>query len=206
MFARLVMVSCILGSALALAAGAAAAQDGAPVRVRGQVAGVDGRTLTVQARDGATERVELAADATILGVVPAELHAIVPGTFVGTAAVPQPDGRFTALEVVVFPETMRGAGEGRYAWDLTPESTMTNATVHAAEAEANGRVLTLRYPEGETTVVVPEDAPVVGLEPGDASLLRPGSHVFVPAAARGPDGTLSAKAIAVGKDGLVPPM
>jgi hypothetical protein len=80
--------------------------------------------------------------------------------------VPRPDGRLTALEVVVFPEAMRGTDEGHYAWDLIAESTMTNPTVYKAEAEAGGRVLTLRYPQGETAVVVPPDAPVVSSNPG----------------------------------------
>jgi hypothetical protein len=150
--------------------------------------------------------VELAPEAKVLAVVPAELGAIAAGTFVGTAAVPRPDGRLMSLEVVVFPEAMRGTGEGHYGWDLAPETTMTNATVYAAEATTDARALTLRYPEGERTVVVPPQVPVVSLEPGDASLLRPGGHVFMPSAARRPDGTLSSDVVAVGKDGLVPPM
>ncbi len=206
MAARLGIVPRILGLTLALAAGGVMAQDVPPVRVRGEIATVDGQLLTVQTREGTTERVELAPEAKILAVVPAELGAIAPGTFVGTAAVPRPAGRLMALEVVVFPEAMRGTGEGHYGWDLAPESTMTNATVYAAEAAPDGRALTLRYPEGEKTVVVPAQAPVVSLEPGDASLLRSGGHVFVPSAARRPDGTLSTNVVAIGKDGLVPPM
>jgi hypothetical protein len=206
MAARLGIISRALGLTLALAAGGAAAQDTPSVRVRGEIATVDGQRLTVRTREGATERVELAPDAKVLAVIPAELGAIAPGTFIGTAAVLRTDGRLTALEVVVFPEAMRGLGEGHYGWDLTPESTMTNATVCTAEAATDGRVLTLRYPKGEKTVVVPPQASIVSLEPGDTSLLQPGSHVFVPDAARHPDGTLATKAVAIGKDGLVPPM
>jgi hypothetical protein len=206
MAAQLGIVSRVLGLTLALAVGGAAAQDTPSVRVRGEIATVEGQRLTVRTREGATERVELAPDAKVLAVIPAELGAIAPGTFVGTAAALRPDGRLTALEVVVFPEAMRGTAEGHYGWDLTPESTMTNATVYTAEAATDGRMLTLRYPEGEKTVVVPPQAPIVSFEPGDTSLLRPGSHVFIPEAARRPDGTLSTNVVAIGKDGLVPPM
>ncbi len=206
MASRLGIVPHVLGLTLALAVSGVTAQDVPPVRVRGEITTIDGQLLTVRTREGATERVELAPEAKVLAVVPAELGAIAPGTFVGTAAVPRPDGRLMALEVVVFPEGMRGTGEGHYGWDLAPESTMTNATVYTAEAATDGRALTLRYPEGEKTVVVPPQAPVVRLEPGDASLLRPGGHVFVPSAARRPDGTLSTNVVAIGRDGLVPPM
>jgi hypothetical protein len=206
MASRLGIVPHVLGLTLALAASGVTAQDVPPVRVRGEITTIDGQLLTVRTREGTTERVELAPEAKVLAVVPAELGAIAPGTFVGTAAVPRPDGRLMALEVVVFLEGMRGTGEGHYGWDLAPESTMTNATVYTAEAATDGRALTLRYPEGEKTVVVPPQAPVVRLEPGDASLLRPGGHVFVPSAARRPDGTLSTNVVAIGRDGLVPPM
>ncbi len=93
-------------------------------------------------------------------------------------------------------------GKGHYGWDLTPESTMTNATVYTAEAATDGRALTLRYPEGEKTVVMLPQAPVVSLESGNARLLRSGGHVFVLSAARRPDGTLSANVVAIGQDGL----
>jgi hypothetical protein len=196
----------VLALTLMVATGTATAQDTPSVRVRGEIASVDGQLLTVRTREGATERVELAPEAKLLAVAPAELGAIAPGTFIGTAAVPRSDGKLTALEVVVFPKSMRGTGEGHYGWDLAPESTMTNATVYAAEAATDGRMLMLRYPEGEKTIVVPPQAPVVSLEPGDVTLLRPGWHVFVPSAARRPDGTLSTNVVAIGKDGLVPPM
>jgi hypothetical protein len=194
-----------LAVAALLLAGTAMAQD-KPVRVRGEIENVTGQVITLATQSGETAKVTLAPEARILAVVPSSLEAIEPGTFIGTAAVPGPDGQLMALEVVVFPEAMRGTGEGHYAWDLTSESTMTNATVHEAEAEATGRVLHLRYPEGEKTVVVPPEAPIVTFEPGDASLLEPGSHVFIPGASREADGSLATKTVAVGKDGLVPPM
>lgn len=194
------------------------AADAAAVRVRGQVTAAEGRLLTVRTREGATERVELAPEGRVLAVAPSGLGAIEAGTYVGTAAVPGSDGRLTALEVLVFPDAMRGANEGHFAWDLAPESTMTNATVAtttlAAEVDGaagaaggdGGRVLTLRYPGGERTVVVSPEAPVVAPGPGEPELLRPGSHVFVPGATRRTDGVLTAGAVVVGRDGLVPPM
>ena len=195
-----------LSLALAAAGSAALAQDSQPVRVRGEIASVEGDRLTIRARDGSTVQVRLAPEHRVTAVLPADLESVEPGTFVGTAAVPQPDGQLRALELLIFPEAMRGAGEGHYPWDLSPESTMTNATVAATVSEAKGEVLTLTYPNGEQTIVVPPDAPIVTLAPGDADLLRPGNHVFIGRAKAEPDGTLSAEAVAVGRDGLVPPM
>jgi hypothetical protein len=119
--------------------------------------------------------------------------------------VRQPDGRLKAQELLIFPEAMRGVGEGHRAWDLTPDSTMTNATVEAVVSDAAGRVLTLTYKGGQQELLVPPGTPIVTLESGDASLLRAGNHVFL-SATRESDGGLSASRITVGKDGLVPPM
>jgi hypothetical protein len=142
------------------------------------------------------------------------------GAFIGTTAVPQPDGTLRAIEVHVFPDSMRGTGEGHRPWDLRPGSTMTNATVskmataegkssstmtNATVAKVAGRKLMLKYQGGEKTVVVPSNATVVKLEPGDRSQLRTGAHLFA-IASRQSDGTLRAERITVGKDGVVPPM
>jgi hypothetical protein len=149
--------------------------------------------------------VTLTPDVRIGALVPADLGAAAKGSFIGTAAVPQADGRLKAQEVHILPEAMRGAGEGHRAWDLTPDSTMTNATVEGAVSDVAGRVLTLSYPGGKQELVVPPGTPIVTLAPGDASLLKPGNHVFL-GATQSPDGNLSASRITVGKDGLVPPM
>ena len=138
-------------------------------------------------------------------MIPADLAAAGTGSFIGTAAVPQADGTLKAQEVVIFPESMRGVGEGHRAWDLTPDSTMTNATVEAAVAGAAGRELSLTYKGGEKKLVVPPGTPIVTLAPGDASLLKAGNHVFL-SATQGADGIVTASRITVGKDGLVPPM
>jgi hypothetical protein len=134
-----------------------------------------------------------------------ELAAVVPGTFIGTATLVRPDGTLQALEVLIFPESARGSGEGHYPWDLQPGSMMTNATVADVVAVDAARRLTLKYKDGEKVVIVPPDAPVVTFEPGDRAMLVPGAHVMF-GATREADGTLTAGRVNVGKDGLVPPM
>lgn len=184
---------------------AVAAQTAPVQRVRGDVQSLDGQTLTVKTREGPSVPITLAPDYGVIGLVKADLSSIKPGTFIGTAAVPQPDGMLRALEVLIFPESARGSGEGHYPWDLMPESTMTNATVADLVTQTNGRVLTLKYKDGEKKVLVPERVPIVTFAPADRSLLGTGAHIFV-TATRQPDGTLMAGRVLVGKDGLVPPM
>src|SRR3954471_23824788 len=140
--------------ALLLASGFAAAAE-PTTRVRGVIERVEGPVLTIATREGPSVQLTLAPDATITALVPADLAAAGKGSFIGTAAVPQPDGRLKAQEVHILPEAMRGAGEGHRAWDLTPDSTMTNATVEAAVSDVAGRVLTLSYPGGKQELVVP---------------------------------------------------
>jgi hypothetical protein len=106
----------------------------------------------------------------------------------------------------VFAEPLRGTAEGHYPWDLTPNSSMTNATVAQQVAKQEGNTLTLKYKDGEKTIVVPADIPVVNLVPGSRADLKPGEKVFVPQAIKGADGTLSAGVILVGRDGIAPPM
>jgi hypothetical protein len=119
--------------------------------------------------------------------------------------MPGSDGKETALEVLVFPESGRGSGDGHYAWDLKPGSMMTNATVSEVIAVDNARSIRVKYKDGERTIVVPADVPIVTFEPGDRSMVKPGAHVLV-SATHAADGSLAAARVAVGKDGLVPPM
>lgn len=188
---------------VALAPSPAAAQT--PTRVRGVIEKIDADTLTVKSRDGQTLPIAIKDTIGVVAVSKAALSDIKQGAFVGAAALRQPDGSFKAQEVVVFPENMRGTGEGHYPWDLTPDSTMTNATVDAVVAQVDGPVLTLKHKDGQVKVMVPPGTPVVTLGPGDKSLLVPGAGVFVPAV-RAADGGLSAARVLVGKDGVVPPM
>lgn len=196
-----------LGAVLCLC-GSTLAQTPPPAqRIRGDVVALDGLQLQVKSRSGEALAVGLAENYTVTAVAQVDRMAIQPGVFVGTATMPQPDGTLTALEVLVFPEAMRGSGEGHYAWDLKPGSMMTNATVAevAATSQAGTRQMTLKYKGGEQTIVVPADAPIVTFEPGDKSLLIPGAHILL-TAAKQPNGSLTATRVLVGKNGLVPPM
>lgn len=181
------------------------AQD-APVRVRGTIEHIDGQSLMVKARDGKDVTIKLADNATVVAIVKAALTDIKPDSFVGVTALPQTDGSWRAVEVHIFPEAMRGTGEGDRPWDLQPKSTMTNAAVAEAVKQVDGQTLTLKYKEGEKKITVPTDAPIVAFAPGDKADLKAGAKIFVVAATRQPDGTLQAARINVGKDGLTPPM
>jgi hypothetical protein len=175
------------------------------VRVRGTIESFDGAIYVVKARDGVELKLTLADKPQIAGVVKASLSDINQGSFVGVTAMPQPDGSQRALEVHIFPEAMRGTGEGHYPWDLRPQSTMTNANVDQIAAVVDGRTLTLKYKDGEKKIFVPADVPIVTYVSGDKSDLKPGAKVFI-IAAKHPDGTLEGRAWRVGRDGLTPPM
>ncbi len=186
----------------------AAAQGTAPappVRVRAEIVKLEGTVLHLKDRQGAAVSVKLADNFAVSSLSKADIGDIKPGTYVGTAAIPQSDGSLKAIEVLIFPDAMRGTGEGHRPWDLTPESTMTNATVDSSVSQVNGRTLTLKYKDGSKTIVVPPEAPIVAMGPGSADMLKPGSHVFI-IANKQPDGSLAAARVTVGKDGLVPPM
>jgi hypothetical protein len=200
-------LSKIAAAVLALSATAALAQDGAPpVRIRGTIEKLDGNVLVVKTRDGKPATVKLSDDAAVAGVVAASLADVAPGKFIGTATLGQKDGALVALEVLIFPDSMRGFGEGHYPWDLRPQSMMTNATVANVVGGAKDRVVTLKYKDGEKKVYVPEDAPIVTFTSADRSALTPGAHVFIGAAQRQPDGSFTTKRVNVGLKGLVPPM
>jgi len=173
-------------------------------RIRGTVQALEGSTLVVQSREGETLRINLPTPPVVTAVIPATLADAKPGTYIGTAAV-GPKDKLRALEVLIFPEAMRGTGEGHFPWDLMPESTMTNATIESESAGTDGRNLVLVAKGEKLTVSVPAGAPVVTFGPGDAAMLQPGAKVFIGAQASA-DGTLSAARVAVGKDGLMPPM
>ena len=197
-----------LASLLALATSAHAAAP--PERLRGTIEAVEGGGFTLKTLDGKSQRVTLAPDAKVSWVVPAQLDQIKDGVFIGTATKGEPP---IALEVVLFPESMRGTGEGHYDWDMLPDhtgsaavkSTMTNGTVKASGTGAE-RTLTVDYGKGQSMkILVPPQAPVVTFEPADAAAIAAGAKAFV-VAARGEDGTITARRVAVGKDGLTPPM
>jgi len=191
--------------AAALAAPAVWAQESPTVRVRGIIERVDGPAYVVKARDGAELKVTLADKPQIAGIVKASLSDIKQGSFVGVTAMPKADGTLSAVEVHIFPESMRGTGEGHYPWDLRPQSTMTNANVEQVVTAVEGRTLTLKYKDGEKKIFVPADAPIVAYVPGDNNDLKSGAKVFI-VGVKQPDGTLQGRAWRVGRDGLTPPM
>ena len=176
------------------------------VRVRGTVEALQGQTLVIKARDGAQVKVNMTDNVAVRGIVKMSMADIKQGSYVGVAAMPQPDGSQKAMEVHIFPEQMRGTGEGHRPWDLRPNSTMTNANVERQVTATDGQTLTLKYKDGEKQIIVSPDTPIVTYVPGTKDELKPGAHIFIGAAAKKPDGTLEASAISVRRDGLVPPM
>ena len=194
--------SLIAATALVVAATALAQTSG---RIRGTVTSLDGAVLHVMANGGQDVSIALAPSYSVTALVPATLADVQPGSFIGTAADTQPDGTLVAKEVHIFPESMRGAGEGHRGFDLGPHSTMTNGTVGQEVKGTLGHTLTVDYKGGEKTIVVPPDAPVVMFAPGDKAMLVPGAHVIVQTQAAA-GGALTAGRVTVGRNGLVPPM
>lgn len=176
-----------------------------PTRIRGDIVSLTGDTLTVHRRSGDTVKIDVKQDVKVSAVKNINLSDIKPGSFIGTAATTGTDGKMTATEVVVFPESARGTGEGHYAWDLGPNSTMTNANVDTVVESTNGRDLKLSYKGGSNSVVVPENVPIVTFLPAARTDLTAGKKVFV-VAAPGKDGEYAAQRIVVEKDGVAPPM
>ncbi len=209
----------LLGGALLLGAGAALAEapaaappNGSPPpgqplpnqRIRGTVTAFDGKVLHVTSREGQALALGVPGDAKINMLSPLTMSDIKPGSFVGVTAILRA-GALQALEVHVFPESMRGTGEGHYDWDLEPGSTMTNANVDAIVTTNNGEKLTLSYKGGSQEIVVPANTPIITFAPVAASQLKPRAQVFI-IARRNPDGSLDALRILVGEGRIKPPM
>ena len=190
---------------LALPAAAQNAPEGTPTRIRGTVEKLDGQTLTVKSRDGQQLTIALAPNVTVAYLVKKSLADIKAGDFVASTSTKGTDGKNHAVELRIFPEAMRGLGEGQYAWDLVPESLMTNATVSGVTGAPQGQTLKVTYKGNESEIVVGPDTPVFGYGAGDASLLKPGAAIFI-VALKKPDGSLSAARATAEKDGVKPPM
>jgi hypothetical protein len=176
-----------------------------PTRVRGTVEMLDGRNLAVKTREGPVVAIELAQNFAVSGVVKKQLTDIKEGNYVGVASTRGTDGKLHALEVLIFPEDMRGTAEGQFPWDLEPESVMTNAAVAGLAVAPIGGTLKLAYKGGESEIVVRPDVPIVTFEPADVSLLQPGATVFL-TVRKQPDGTLTAARVTAEKAGVKPPM
>jgi Domain of unknown function (DUF5666) len=192
--------------AASLFATAASAQAPAAVRIRGAIEAVDGPVLTVKSREGAEMKVRITDNAAVIGIAKASLADIKPNSYIGVSGMPQEDGSQKALAIHIFPEAQRGTGEGFRAWDLRPNSTMTNATVAQTVAGTDGQNITVKYKDGEKKVVVGADTPIVAFVTGDKSELKPGAKVIIFGATKKDDGTLEANRIGVGIDGITPPM
>ena len=196
-------------TALALAQSPAPASS--PVRLRGTIEKVEPALITIKERSGEVITLVRPTDMDVTEVFPIALGDIKTGSYIGTAAMPQADGTQLALEVLVFPETMRGGGEGHRPWDLQPQSTMTNATVAdlaaAPSSVPGGQKLVLKYKDGEKIVIVPPNVSVVTFKPGKVDekvLVVPGARVLITAQEK--HGKPTALRMVVGRNGFAPPM
>ena len=199
-------LTCLAAALLALTtfADASLAQT-TPTRLRGAITAIDGKTVTIATREGATVNVKLADNWVVALVAPVSAADIRANSFVGIASMKAADGSLNALEVLVFPEAMRGSNPGHYPWDLQPESMMTNATVATVASGSDGQTVKVEYKDGTQTIKVKPGTPIVTFLPGERTDAKVGAKVFV-GAAKAADGTFTATRLNVGKDGLTPPM
>jgi len=195
-----------LGLAALLAAPAVQAQQAnpAPVKVRGTIDTVTDEAITIVKKDGTKQVVALAPKIGVSALVKAQMSDIKQGVFIGTTARPSKDGSLHATEVHIFPEAMRGAGEGHYPWDTDADATMTNADVAEVVSATGGQTLTLKYKTGETKVTVVPETSIVSVTPGTKDDLKKGAAVFAICQAL-PDGSLKTGYLLVGR-GVSPPM
>jgi len=190
---------------LVLPAGAQQAPQGTPTRIRGAVEKLDGQALTVKSREGQTVTIALADNVAVAYLVKTNVDDIKPGDYIASTGIKGTDGKLHAIEVRIFPESLRGAGEGQYPWDLKPDSVMTNATVGTITQAPQGNVIKVSYKGTESEYTVDPTTPIFANATGDRSLLVPGAAVFV-VASKHDDGTLTSTRHYVEKDGIKPPM
>ena len=182
------------------------AQTPEVTRVRGEVVSFDGAsTLVVKSRQGTEVTVHLGNPLRLLGVVKASVDDIKPGVFIGTTTVQKEGSASRSLEIHIFPESLRGTGEGDRPWDLVPGSSMTNGSAGNAVDSVDGKTITVTYQGGSRMVVIQPDTAIVTYVPLDKSEVKPGAKIFA-IAQKGADGALTASALSVGKDGIAPPM
>jgi hypothetical protein len=197
-----------VAAALAVVAAApAAAQDAKPVHLRGTIEKVDGNVLSIKARDGSATSVKLADNPRITAMTKAQLSDIKEGSFIGVTAMPQSDGSQKAIGLHIFMDAQKGVVPAGFTpWDREPGSTMTNADVASTVTSVEGQTIVVKYKDGEKKVVVPPSTPVVRFNPGSKDDLKPGAQFFIVAATKQADGSYTAPAINVGRDGAAPPM
>jgi hypothetical protein len=191
-------------TSLALICMALPAQAQETVRVRGTIEKVDGGVYTVKSRDGSELKLTFTDNPLFVAIAPSTMADIKQGMFVGSAGTMQPDGTQKAIEVHIFPESMRGTGEGHYDWDLKPGTKMTNANVEQTVAGVDGPILSVKYKDGEKKLVVTPETIVVTYVPGNKDDLKPGTKIFVGAAKKMPDGTLQTPRVTYGRNGAGP--
>ena len=182
---------------------AALAQEA--VRIRGIIERIEGPVYVVKSREGAEVKLTVTDDHPLfVAIAPATMADIRPGMFVGSAGMMQADGTQKAVEVHIFPESMRGTGEGHYDWDLKPQSKMTNGNVEQTVAGVEGPVLSVKYKDGEKKLMVTPETVVVTYVMGNKDEIQPGTKIFVGAAKKQPDGTLQTPRITYGRNGAGP--
>jgi hypothetical protein len=186
--------------------GSAVAQEPHTVRIRGTIEKVEGNVLTIRSREGEDKVVTLTEKPIVTGIAKMALSDVKPGSYIGVSGMPQENGSQKALAIHIFPEAQRGAGEGFRPWDLKPNSTMTNAAVADKVSGTSGDTITVKYKDGEKTVEVAPDTPIVTFVPGDLAELKPGAKVIVFGATKKADGSLETGRIGVGREGITPPM
>ncbi|PYE25723.1 hypothetical protein C8J32_10339 [Rhizobium sp. PP-CC-3A-592] len=182
-----------------------AVQAADQIRVRGTVESLEGNTLSVKTREGTDAKIMLTDGWKVSSVAKASIDDIKTGDFVGIASLPTAEGGDGALEVLIFPAAMKGTGEGSYAWDLKPNSSMTNATVANAVKSVDGQTVTVTYKGKEKKISIPAGTPVVTFAQAVKADLKSGATVFVPSE-KAADGTISSSRVVVGTNGVQPPM
>jgi len=200
---RTSFLAAVVIALIAVPAFAQAPPAAAPARIRGTVDKLDGQALTVKQRDGQIVTVTVAPNA-VQTLVKRSLADIKPGDFVASTGIKDKDGKIHAIEVRIFPKAEPNGGR-QFAWDLSPDSVMTNATVGTVTQAPEGEVLHVTFKGGESEYSIGPDVPVLAAAPGDMSLLKPGAAVFV-IAMKHPDGSLTSARLYAEKDGIKPPM
>ncbi|MGM4893583.1 hypothetical protein [Tardiphaga sp. 839_C3_N1_4] len=201
--ARLFAGSLLAGSLLI---SAASAQQPQSLRIRGAIEAVDGAVLTIKTREGDERKVKMTDNVTVTGIARTTMAEVKPGSYIGVTGMPQADGSQKAIAIHIFPEAMRGTGEGSRPWDLRPNSSMTNATVDQKVQASDGQTVTVKYKDGEKKVTVTPDTPIVTFVPGNKDELKPGAKIIIMGATKKDDGTFETARVNVGLDGLTPPM
>jgi hypothetical protein len=206
MVGRIAATACLIALLVAPAWAQAPAQpQGTATRVRGTVEKLDGHMLTVKSREGQSVMITLADNVGVAYPVKKSIADIKPKDFVASTGIRGTDGKIHAIEVRIFPESLRGVGEGQYPWDLKPDSIMTNATVGTISQSPQGNTVKVSYKGTESEYTIDPTTPIYGIATGDTSLLVPGTAVFV-IALKQDDGKMTSARLYAEKDGVKPPM